>query len=247
MALISPGRIRNGIRRLGYEVQRLDPAGPPQTLSLHVTRLFAEFGVNAVIDVGARYGHYRDFLRSNGYMGPVMSFEPVRANLSVLERRVAEDPAWTVRGCALGSEPGRMKISVTAMTAFSSFRSPNDYSREQFGGEVDVVGTEEVEVRRLDDIIDGLFPDVADPRIYLKMDTQGWDLEVLAGAERALDRVVALQSEVSVRPIYDGMPGLTESLQTFEERGFLLSGLFPVNVDRDFAAVEFDCVAVRRR
>jgi hypothetical protein len=79
------------------------------------------------------------------------------------------------------------------------------------------------------------------------MDTQGWDLEVLAGAERTLDRVVALQSEVSVRPIYDGMPGLTESLQTFEERGFLLSGLFPVNVDRDFAAVEFDCVAVRRR
>ena len=89
------------------------------------------------------------------------------------------------------------------------------------------------------------FGDVAEPRVYLKMDTQGWDLEVLAGASGCLERIQAFQSEVAMHPIYDGMPALHESLSRFQDLGFGVSGLFPVSLDSNLEVIEFDCVAVR--
>ena len=50
----------------------------------------------------------------------------------------------------------------------------------------------------------------------------------------------------SMRPIYAGMPALSESLACFEDLGYGISGLFPVNLDSNLEVVEFDCVAVRR-
>jgi hypothetical protein len=61
-----------------------------------------------------------------------------------------------------------------------------------------------------------------------------------------LERVAALQSEVSVNAIYEGMPNLVDSIARLESLGYLLSGLFPVQVDSRMSVIEFDCVAVRR-
>jgi hypothetical protein len=106
-----------------------------------------------------------------------------------------------------------------------------------------VVAYELVDVRRPDDMwpsmVEGASP------VYLKMDTQGWDGEVLEGASGVIDQVAALQTEVSVKAIYDGMPPWRESLQRLERLGYELSGLFPVTLDRRLRVIGFDCVAVR--
>jgi hypothetical protein len=39
-----------------------------------------------------------------------------------------------------------------------------------------------------------LLADVPDPRIFLKMDTQGFDLEVFAGVGKYLEKIVGLQA-----------------------------------------------------
>jgi hypothetical protein len=88
-------------------------------------------------------------------------------------------------------------------------------------------------------------PVKAADRIYLKMDTQGWDLEVLKGAQGALGQVIALQTEVAVQPIYDEMPVMQESIAAIADYGFIPSGFFPVHLDVQMAAIEFDFVAVR--
>jgi hypothetical protein len=66
----------------------------------------------------------------------------------------------------------------------------------------------------------------------LKIDTQGYDLEVLKGAENTLQSIRALQLEASVRPIYEGMPGFREVLDYLMSRGFALSAMslcwFPI-------------------
>ena len=68
---------------------------------------------------------------------------------------------------------------------------------------------------------------------------------MLAGASGCLERIRALQSEVAMHPIYDGMPAMRDSLRRLEELGFGISGLFPVSLDSNLELVEFDCVAVR--
>ncbi len=84
------------------------------------------------------------------------------------------------------------------------------------------------------------------PRIFLKMDTQGWDAHVLEGAGETLADVVALQSEVSVIPIYHGMRSLLASLASYQALGFELTQLFPVTFDADgLRVIEYDCVLCR--
>ena len=103
-----------------------------------------------------------------------------------------------------------------------------------------------VSVRRLDGLFDDAVAGVANPRVYLKLDTQGYDLQAFAGAGDRVADLVGMQSEVSLVPLYDGMPHLTDQLATYEAAGFGLTGIFPVIVDRPtMRVIEFDAVMVR--
>jgi hypothetical protein len=51
---------------------------------------------------------------------------------------------------------------------------------------------------------------------------------------------------VSCLPIYDGMPRMTEQLDTYEAAGFAISAMFPVSPHREtLRAIEFDVVMIR--
>lgn len=210
----------------------------------HVATVLQSRAVDLVIDVGANTGQFATMIRQGGYAGRIASFEPVSANLGPLRSNAADDPLWTIHPIALGRENARRRINVSRHTVFSSFLTPNEYGLTRFVDEA-VVANEEVEVRRLDDVFEGLATSTAGPRTYLKLDTQGWDLEVLAGAERSLDRVVALQTEISMRAIYEGMPAYREMLADLEALGFAVTGLYPVTRDPDLRVIEYDCVLVR--
>jgi hypothetical protein len=54
---------------------------------------------------------------------------------------------------------------------------------------------------------------VPDPKVLLKVDTQGYDLEVVEGAAEVLCRVAALQLVLPVKHVYDGVPGLAVTLE----------------------------------
>ena len=66
------------------------------------------------------------------------------------------------------------------------------------------------------------------PRVFLKMDTQGFDLEVFGGLGEWQQDVVGLQSEVALLLIYEGMPRMREALDVYEAAGYEISGLYPV-------------------
>ncbi len=66
-------------------------------------------------------------------------------------------------------------------------------------------------------MLESLLPDIGSRRILLKMDTQGYDTEVFKGLGSKLEHVYALQSEVSLISIYEGMPHWTESISLYEK------------------------------
>jgi hypothetical protein len=103
-----------------------------------------------------------------------------------------------------------------------------------------------ITVRRLDSILDEVLEGIEDPRIYLKMDTQGYDVQAFRGAGTRVKDMVAMQSEVANLPIYEGMPPMLEQLALYEEAGFSLTGMFPVTIDRrSLRVIEFDSMFVR--
>lgn len=235
--------VRNLLRVTGVEVVAAKASS--SLLAIHLRTLFSVLGVTCVLDVGARCGDYGLWLRRNGYHGDIISFEPIKESFNGLAATAARDRRWHCVNYALGAEDKLASINVSEHTSFSSFHQPNATAAALFGTASAVQRSEEVEIRRLDTVLDKLPIKISSGRTYLKLDTQGWDLEVLAGAHQVLDHVVALQTEVAVQPIYDGMPLMADSLAAIAERGFTPSGFFPVNLDPRLALVEFDLVAVR--
>jgi FkbM family methyltransferase len=227
--------------RCGLEVVRIarDPHAPDTLLGLRLDKLLSVVGVNLVLDVGAHGGGYASFLRRNGYKGRVISFEPVASNYELLQQAALDDGLWETHNVALGSEDGEGQMNVTHSTLLSSFHQPSNSVMVKAAA-IDHV--ERVVVRRLD----SLLPEITDlgDQIFLKMDTQGWDLEVLHGASGVLGDVKAIQSEVSMIPIYDGMPNLQESLKCFRELGYSVADMFPVVYDSSYRTIEFDCICV---
>jgi len=102
-----------------------------------------------------------------------------------------------------------------------------------------------VDVKRLDDIFASLCREHGIERPYLKMDTQGYDLNVLRGGAASLGQFVALQTEASVLAIYKDMPNWRQVVDYLGGVGFELSGVFPIITDERMRMIEFDCIMLR--
>lgn len=212
-----------------------------------LTRVFESLNIDFVLDIGANKGQFRDRLRHEvDYQGPIVSVEPLSHNVARLRQRAESDPHWTIEALALGRENGIREINVMKSDVFSSFLRPNAESDRAFAGQNEILRRESVRVETLDDFIERLRGKFDFRRPYLKLDTQGFDLEILRGGEKALNAMAALQTEASIVPIYDGMPNYLESIEYLRARDFDLSWIAPVTQDSRLRLIEVDCVMIRR-
>lgn len=214
-------------------------------LEQHLINLLKKCRVNCILDVGANIGQYGLKLRKLGYKENIISFEPVKESFDELEKRSRFDSKWTVYPFALGEKNFTTQIHVTNETHFSSLLKPNLKSKELFGNISEVKGKEEVEVHRLDFVLSKIVNNIKNPCFFVKIDTQGNDLQVFSGLGEYVKKVAGLQSEVSVIPIYEGEALMSEALSFYESQGYRITGLFPVSIDRStFQVIEFDCTMV---
>jgi len=231
----------------GYEMIRKKKLGHLLATS-HLKLLLDKLKINCILDVGANIGQFADKLRDSGYEGWIFSFEPIQDNYKVLVNKSRQDDRWLIFNMALGSVSTIESLNITKATAFASFHSPNKYSHNRFGDQqVDIARSEDVQVERLDNILGEIIEYIASPQIFLKMDTQGYDVEVFKGSEKVLDKIKGLQSEISFQQIYKDMPDYSESLGIYRNKGFEVTGLYPVSRDHtNMTLIEMDCFMVRK-
>lgn len=209
-----------------------------------IRSLIENLAIDLVIDVGANRGQFAQQLR-HFYAGDILSFEPVSSTFNELSKVASTDPNWQVQQLALGSQNSSQTIHISNDSVFSSLLNTNEYCTERFGTKSEGEKTETITVRRLDELINTLVPDYKNRRIFIKMDTQGYDLEVFQGLGEILDRVQVLQSEISLIPIYQDMPHWTESVRCYENAGFGVIGVFPVSRDASGRVIEYDCLMTK--
>lgn len=225
---------------------------PNLSYTRRLQALFDHLRIGSVIDVGANAGQFRDQLRHEvEFTGFIYSFEPDPVLAAALMQRAAADPAWTVFPVALGARSGAMPFNIMKNPMYNSFFAPSVPALSVYASGSDPVSngnvvarSVEVEVRTLDAMA-GMLPDLG--HIYLKIDTQGFDLEVLEGRREVIAQVPALQTEVSLRPLYLGSPSMETSVAAFGARGFAIADLFLVAANHEHRAVEFDCLMVRAK
>lgn len=210
-------------------------------LQWHLESLFKDLSINTVIDVGANIGQYGKFLRSMGYQGEIYSFEPVREYYEQLLGESEGDDKWFAYNYALGSKSEEAEINV--QHSMSSF---HDFSDEFTSSHKVKRNTETVAISTLNDFFfENFNADIHERKTYLKMDTQGHDLEVFKGGLKILDAIYALQSEVALKKLYKNIPGFSQSIDFYSSNGFDVTGLFPVSINKKSKVIiEVDCVMV---
>jgi FkbM family methyltransferase len=232
------------VRWRGYQLAPLWRLAS-QPLAHHLRAIFDRYRVDCVLDVGGNMGQYHDLLRDEvGFDGCIVSFEPVSKYSNMLMSKSATEANWHVFDHALGSSESTGEIRVTHSPGLNSFLAPRTDAVKDFWRNDSVESTETVRIRRLDDVFPELQRKYGIRSPYLKLDTQGFDLEVLKGAPRTLDAVCALQTEASIKPIYEGMPSYQEMINYLTQAGFELSGMFPIVHDEALRLIEFDCLMV---
>lgn len=179
-------------------------------------------GVDAVLDVGANIGQYGAALRSSGFTGRIVSCEPLPDAFGHLSRRARADGQWTALNTAVGAEPGTLELNVSA-NSYSSSVLPMTSAHLDAAPGSQFVGTEKVAVTTVADI--GASHGVDPARALLKVDTQGYEGPVLAGAGPLLSRFAAVQLELSFVPLYDGQQLFGELSERLTGAGFVLYGL----------------------
>jgi FkbM family methyltransferase len=194
------------------------------------TQLLRTAGVDVVLDVGANDGGYAHAIRTLGYAGRIVSFEPTRDAYARLEQAAQRDPRWQAVQLAIGDRDGQVDIHVAGNAAASSSILPMLARHRDAQPDSAYTHSERVTIRRLDDVMPELCPEGS--TAFLKLDVQGAEGAVLAGASRSLRRVVGVQMEMNLTPLYDGETPYRSLIDQMLEQGFELADLLPGFSDR---------------
>ncbi len=176
---------------------------PSASEDLRTAMLCKHMGITHVVDIGANTGQFAESLYDFGFQGRVLSFEPVEAARQELLQRSAAYPLWEVaERCAIGDQDGSITMNVSDDTVFSSalpikdsYVSHNQKSR--------IVRQEEVPAYRIDSILPRYIEDLEAARLLLKIDTQGFEKQVIDGAPETLGRAIGLKIEIPLYAIYE--------------------------------------------
>jgi FkbM family methyltransferase len=217
-------RVQQGLRRLGYELNRYEPGPRLFDEDVRRAKLLQSEGINLVLDVGANAGQYAKRLRRAGYGQRIVSFEPLAQAYAELERQADSDALWSAHRLALSDEERSAEIHVSANSWSSSLLAMGERHLESAPDSA-YVGTETVTTARLDAIWDQIVR--ADERVFLKMDVQGFEMHVLRGAEKCLAEVAGIQAELALVHLYEGDSSWRTVIDHIESRGFELAGLEP--------------------
>jgi len=207
--------MKSWVRSLGFDVKRYDPtlrSPDEQRAWLLETRR-----VEIVIDVGANEGQWTRNLRRRGFSGRVVCFEPLSDAFEVLTEREKHRVALGSQdeyGVVLHVAGNSQSSSLLAMADRHVAAAPTSA----------YVATEIVPLRRLDSF------DFAG-RVFLKIDAQGAEHEILEGAAETLRACVGVELELSFVELYEGQALASDLFEFMSAQGFQVLAAWPGYAD----------------
>ncbi|MDQ3728656.1 MAG: FkbM family methyltransferase [Actinomycetota bacterium] len=186
-----------------------------------------------VVDVGAGRGQFALVARRRYPSASLHCFEPLAHAREKLAAVVGEA---RVHAVALGSTNTPAHFHVSEKGDSSSLLPITDRQVETFPGTGEV-GQIVVNRARLDEII---APQALARPSLLKIDVQGYELEVLQGTEHVIHLIDDVFVECSFEELYAGQPLADEVVCYLRAKGFELAGVFSVARDEAGRCLQAD-------
>jgi FkbM family methyltransferase len=197
---------------------------------------------DCVVDIGANKGQFATFARNCFPQCRIVSFEPLDRPARIYESFFHNDTRTRLVRAAVGTERGSLLMHVTAKDDSSSPLAVGKLQTQTFG--TTVIDTLEVPCGPLSDY---LRDDELGQQNLLKVDTQGFELQVLRGAEGLLDKISAVYCELSFRELYVDQPLASEVIAYLHDQQFFLAGVYNITLNPVIGQLQADMLFVRRR
>ena len=199
----------------------------PSKYQRNIVYLLNQHKITQVLDIGANTGQYASKLIGSGFKGEVISFEPIPLTHKELSYVASKYQNWKVAPpMALGEVKSSKEMYLYDSSALAS-SLPTREEAQDSNSAYKITGRIEVEQTTLDDAFT-IHADTS-KRTVIKMDVQGTEMDVLAGAINILPGIQGIHIELSLQPLYEGETYYLDMLQFLREQGFAVHFLSPIS------------------
>jgi FkbM family methyltransferase len=212
--------IRSIAKFFGILIIKDRPSNSPEKQSSTILNLL---NIDVVFDIGANEGQFAKNIREQKYQGKIVSFEPLTSARLKLLNYSKSDNNWIVHEqCAIGEKNGQTTINISKNSVSSSilqiYTLHTNAAKESI-----YVDQEVVPIYKIDDLEKNYIN--SNSRLFIKIDTQGYEKQVLNGAKEILKKAKGVLCELSLVPLYAGQALWREIVDILDEQGFTLWAL----------------------
>jgi len=195
--------------------------------------------INTIVDVGANKGQFQ---KAANYLFPeaiIHSFEPIPELFNLLQRK--KHTKNSNYNKALGNKIGKLEFNLNEYNHSSSFF---DISNENQNFPSSKTKKIEVQIDTLDNVIHAL--KIKRPSL-LKLDVQGYEMEVLKGGVEALGSSIDfIIVEANFENLYEGQPSFTDLNRFLNSNNFELKTLLDFNMGNENSYIEADYLYIKK-
>ena len=188
---------------------------------------FKEQNITEIYDIGANEGQFAKELRYYGYAHKIISFEPLSIEHATLNNNSKSDKNWEVyERVAIGDENKNIEINISKNSVSSSILNIKNEHIDA-APESKFVSKQKVNQVKLNDVFKKISKNLSNS--FLKIDTQGYEFQVLKGADQVLSNFKGVLVEVSLAELYEGQKNWIDIIEYLKSLGFKIW-----SIDRGF-------------
>lgn len=216
------GRIRRYFLKMASFGQVLVP--PSKTWIFQRDFFLRSINPTLAVDIGGNLGQWATEARKIT-QARIITFEPDPRCYSTLMEKSKLDLNWEIVQKAAGKRNSEQNLSLMNVDhGYSSLKNMTSFGINFSKEAVEEFSTSKVIVERLDSYFDSRI--LRNEVVWLKIDVQGFELEVLEGSEGILEYIDAVEIEISMLDLYENTPHISTIFKFFEDRNFVLCSTF---------------------
>jgi len=191
-------KIKLVLRRFGIDISRYNLN---ENFDFRLNHFLKLNNIECIIDIGANIGQYAEYLRQIGFKKDIISFEPLNDSYEILKSKTKKDTRWEAYNFGIGDNEQSSKINVSKNSFSSSILDMSSLHLDSAPDSI-YVSNQKITIKRLDRL--EFIEKLKDKNLFLKIDTQGYEEQVINGSTNIINRVKGIQIEMSSNELYKG-------------------------------------------
>lgn len=184
----------------------------------HIEKTLKIYKINLVLDIGANQGQFAEKLIQYGYNKKIVSFEPIKYIHNKLLNKSKNYNNWQIyKKCAFGKSKGFKFLNISENTVSSSFMDINK-AHIKVEPRARYTRKEKINLITLNDYFKK--KQFKNKNIFIKIDTQGYEKNIILGGAKILKNITGVMLEVSIIKVYKKEETYLGMIALMEKMGF---------------------------